>query len=105
MDGAAGSLVALKEKVELEDGATDDEDDSDDESNDEDDDEDDTAELLRELEKIKRERAAEKERQVRSALRIDLQPFADGFIFYRIASRMHNQSRRGKRKLPWATLY
>lgn len=37
----------------------------DDDDDDEDDDEDDSAELLRELEKIKRERAAEKERQER----------------------------------------
>ncbi|PIL33670.1 hypothetical protein GSI_04293 [Ganoderma sinense ZZ0214-1] len=43
--------------------AADDEDEDDDD--DEDDDEDDTAELLRELEKIKRERAEEKERQER----------------------------------------
>ncbi|KAL0065568.1 complexed with cef1p [Marasmius tenuissimus] len=42
-----------------------DEDDEDDDDSDEDDDEDDTAELLRELEKIKRERAEEKARQER----------------------------------------
>lgn len=42
----------------------DEEDDEDEESSDDDDDEDETAELLRELEKIKRERAEEKERIV-----------------------------------------
>lgn len=42
----------------------DDDEDDDDSSDEEEDDEDETAELLRELEKIKRERAEEKERQV-----------------------------------------
>ncbi|GAA6014877.1 hypothetical protein JCM11491_002146 [Sporobolomyces phaffii] len=42
-----------------------DDDDDDDDDDDEDDDEDETAELLRELEKIKKERAEEKERQER----------------------------------------
>lgn len=45
-----------------EDGAESDEEDEDDDDSDDDDDEDETAELLRELEKIKRERAEEKER-------------------------------------------
>lgn len=47
-----------------EDGAESDEEDEDDDDSDDDDDEDETAELLRELEKIKRERAEEKERLV-----------------------------------------
>lgn len=46
--------------------ATSDDEEEDEESSDDDDDEDETAELLRELEKIKKERAEEKERQVRS---------------------------------------
>ncbi|KLO09716.1 Cwf15/Cwc15 cell cycle control protein [Schizopora paradoxa] len=45
-----------------EDGSGDEDKDDDDDEDDEDEDEDDTAELLRELEKIKRERAEEKER-------------------------------------------
>ena len=49
-------------------GQDDDDDDDDDSSDEDDDDEDETAELLRELEKIKRERAEEKERQVRNLL-------------------------------------
>lgn len=44
-----------------------DEDDDDSDDDDDDDDEDETAELLRELEKIKKERAEEKERQVSNA--------------------------------------
>ena len=48
-----------------EDKESEEEDDSDDDDDD-DDDEDETAELLRELEKIKKERAEEKERQVRT---------------------------------------
>lgn len=44
-----------------------DEDDDDSDDDDDDDDEDETAELLRELEKIKKERAEEKERQVSHA--------------------------------------
>jgi hypothetical protein len=44
----------------------DDDDEEEEEEDEEDDDEDDTAELMRELEKIKRERADERERQARS---------------------------------------
>ncbi|GAA5901536.1 hypothetical protein JCM8208_001534 [Rhodotorula glutinis] len=60
-DEAAGEGAVDKGKGKALDGDDDDED-SDDDS---DDDEDETAELLRELEKIKRERAEEKERQER----------------------------------------
>lgn len=64
----------------LEDGATNGSvnghDDSDDDSSDDsDDDETETAELLKELEKIKRERAEEKERQVRPILTISLMQY------------------------------
>ncbi|GAA5837447.1 hypothetical protein JCM9279_005692 [Rhodotorula babjevae] len=59
---AAGDGAVDKGKGKAVDGGADDDDDSDDDS---DDDEDETAELLRELEKIKRERAEEKERQER----------------------------------------
>ena len=48
-------------------GGDDEEDDEDDDEDEDEDEEDDTAELLRELERIKRERAEEKERQERAA--------------------------------------
>ncbi|RDB25071.1 Pre-mRNA-splicing factor cwc15 [Hypsizygus marmoreus] len=54
-----------EEEAKEKKGEKDEEGDSDEEESDEDDDEDDTAELLRELEKIKRERAEEKARQER----------------------------------------
>ncbi|KAM0793675.1 hypothetical protein ACM66B_001104 [Microbotryomycetes sp. NB124-2] len=73
---AAGRLDKGKGKAVDQEGSAngagkdDDEDDDDDDDDDEsdDDDEDETAELLRELEKIKRERAEEKERQERERL-------------------------------------
>ncbi|KAG9006166.1 hypothetical protein FRB94_012246 [Tulasnella sp. JGI-2019a] len=56
--------IALDKDDESDDEKKEEDEDKDDsEEDDDDDDEDDTAELLRELEKIKRERAAEKERQ------------------------------------------
>ncbi|TNY19563.1 Pre-mRNA-splicing factor Cwf15/Cwc15 [Rhodotorula diobovata] len=58
-EGAAGKG---KDKGKAVDGAGGDDDDDDDSDDDSDDDEDETAELLRELEKIKKERAEEKER-------------------------------------------
>ena len=68
--------------------ADEDEDDSDDD--DDDDDEDETAELLRELEKIKRERAEEKERQVSHAgepYKPDLGAHTPGFRFLKVVVR------------------
>ncbi|KAG8862588.1 hypothetical protein FRB96_001145 [Tulasnella sp. 330] len=55
--------IALDKDDESGDEKNEEDQDKDDSDDDDDDDEDDTAELLRELEKIKRERAAEKERQ------------------------------------------
>lgn len=64
-DDATTDAAKGKGKAQDEDDDEEEEEDSDEEeSSDEDDDEDETAELLRELEKIKRERAEEKERIV-----------------------------------------
>ncbi|ORY80285.1 Pre-mRNA-splicing factor Cwf15/Cwc15 [Leucosporidium creatinivorum] len=60
-----GKGKAVESEVASANGADDDDDDDDDDS---DDDEDETAELLRELEKIKKERAEEKEKQERERL-------------------------------------
>ncbi|GAA5873199.1 hypothetical protein JCM3774_000077 [Rhodotorula dairenensis] len=65
-DGGAGAKQDKGKGKALERGDDDDDDDvSDEDDSDDDDDEDETAELLRELEKIKKERAEEKERQER----------------------------------------
>ncbi|GAA5980910.1 hypothetical protein JCM10908_003915 [Rhodotorula pacifica] len=68
-EGAAGENGTKQDKgkgkaVDL-NGDEDEDDEDDEDSDDDDDDEDETAELLRELEKIKKERAEEKERQER----------------------------------------
>lgn len=71
-----GAIGAKQDKGKGRATSNDDDDDDDsDEDSDDDDDEDETAELLRELEKIKKERAEEKERQVRLFLSFTLNPF------------------------------
>lgn len=67
-DDEEESTQAVTDKGAADKDDSDNDDEDEDDDDDDDDDEDETAELLRELEKIKRERAEERERQVQSSL-------------------------------------